>query len=254
MLREIDYTGFNFDDPNYESINQQRDALAAELKNLDRDSSELRDYKEQYAEDPWLFINHWAHTYDEQQFEKLVVPFVPRPAGRQKEAVLWLYERFTESESGVLEARQGYGATWLSVYFAVWLFLFRPNVLIGFGACRKDDLDDRDNLESVFQRIQLVLERVPDFLLPEEFRPARKQVRKFHTNMNFTNPSNRARIAGEARQDIGTGEYSIYFLLNMTLKSAGTIKLKRFLRTACRIDISQPPVSGCTPGQKIFTF
>jgi phage terminase large subunit len=59
------------------------------------------------------------------------------------------------------------GISWLCVAFAVWMFLFWPGTVVGFGS-RKEEYVDKT------WRPEVAVLEDPHFidLLPEEFKPA----------------------------------------------------------------------------------
>ncbi|MCY3626640.1 MAG: hypothetical protein OXG88_03255 [Gammaproteobacteria bacterium] len=122
------------------------------------------------------------------------------------------------------------------------MFIFRTGV-VGFGSTENNELDVRDNLDSVFQRILNVLDRdrVPRFLLPKDFWPQKRSYPATYANKRLENPVSGANIVGELSGDIGHGNYSVYFVLDSVFKrmNAGKFKFQRSIRTDCRIEISK---------------
>lgn len=157
-----------------------------------------------YKTHPVDFINDWVFTYDPRRAQP-TVPFIL--FRRQEEYLEWLLERWANKESGLVEKSRDMGLTWLSMAFAIWLWLFHGGVKIGFGS-RKEDLVDRiGDPDSIFEKGRMILRT-----LPPEFLPAGFDDSKHCPHMKLVNPENDSRIIGESGDQIGRGgRSSIYF-------------------------------------------
>lgn len=256
MLKLIEYTDFDWKNPDYSRTIEERHDV---LNKLTREQDNLECFKMEYADNPNLFINHFATLYDPQrlaEYEYKVIPFVPYK--KQVEAVDWMYERFTNSECGILETQEGCGAGWLSVYFAVWLWLFRPGVVVGFGSTKKNEIDDKQNSNSVFRRILYIIDRdrryrIPKILLPNNFWPKGKGQPKYYRNGCLRHPDDDRRIVGDGGKSMAeSGEYSIYFVIDggQLGKNAAQVDFNLSRGTDCRIDISKHTVFGSSLYQR----
>jgi hypothetical protein len=159
-----------------------------------------------YAHNPADWINDWAMTYDPRVVTPLqkTMPFVLFQ--RQTELVHFLNSCIADKECGLIEKSRDMGATWVCCAFSVWLWLFVPGASIGWGS-RKEILVDRiGDPDSIFQKMRILLEHVPAWMLPAGFG------RQYVTFMKIINPANGATITGEAGDSIGRGGRSmIYF-------------------------------------------
>ena len=160
-----------------------------------------------YAQHPVDWINDWAVTYNPRVVAPApkYMPFILFP--RQVELVQFLQSCVTDKECGLIEKSRDIGATWICCAFSVWLWLFTPGASIGWGS-RKEMLVDRlGDPDSIFQKMRILLDHLPAWMLPEGF-----DLRSHATTMKIINPANGATITGESGDNIGRGGRSmIYF-------------------------------------------
>ena len=160
-----------------------------------------------YARNPIDWIEDWGITYD---------PRVPSPMPknmpfllfhRQIEFINFLQGCITDKECGLVEKSRDVGATWLCCSYSVWLWLFVPGASVGWGS-RKELLVDRiGDPDSIFQKIRMILDNLPAWMLPEGF-----DLRKHAPYMKIINPVTKATITGECGDNIGRGGRSmVYF-------------------------------------------
>lgn len=196
-----------------------------------------------YANDPAQFIHDWCITYDPRNPNKTdprnpdkklkaKMPFIP--FAKQREMVEWLQGCMNDQQSGLIEKCRDMGATWTACGFSVWLWLFVPGAAVGWGS-RKEALVDRlGDPSSIFEKIRLIIDELPAFILPEGFN------RKDHCSfMKVTGPHG-ATITGEAGDNIGRGgRTSIYFKDESAhYERPELIEASLGDNTDCQIDIS----------------
>lgn len=162
-----------------------------------------------YRRNPVSFIARWVDTYDPRnagQDGKLVrPPLVLFP--KQVEYVNFLTWCLENETNGLVEKSRDMGATWVTCAFSVWAFLFLDGCSVGWGS-RKEMLVDRfGDLDSIFEKIRMILRYLPPFFMPRDFNWAK------HSNyMRLVNPENGSSITGEAGDNIGRGgRKRIYF-------------------------------------------
>jgi hypothetical protein len=193
-----------------------------------------------YAEDIVSFANDaaWIHEPRNANLgEPVYVPVVTFP--RQAEFLTWLVERYRTRTSAPVEKARDSGATWMSCVFAVWLWLFHPGSIVGFGS-RKEILVDRSgDLNSIFEKIRVLIRRLPHYLTPKGFKP------EVHSNyMRILNPENGSTIVGESGDQIGRGARTSVYIVDEAayLERPQLIEAALTATTDCRIDISSPLV------------
>ncbi len=197
---------FDWKSPDYEPVYRER---AERLERIREPGFDLPALKAHYAEHPADFIHDWGMTFDPRNAERdlpSIVPFLLFP--RQRKFIEWTYDRWRGREDGLVEKSRDMGVSWLCVGFAVWMFIFRPNTVVGFGSRKEEYVDDLNDPKSLLWKVRAFID-----LLPVEFKPAGWDAKKHAPFMSIVNPENGASIIGEAGANIGRGaRTSIYFL------------------------------------------
>lgn len=247
---------FDWLHPDYEPIYEAR---AKRLQNLRDNPHLLPGVKEFYKNNPVDFITDWGMTFDPRNVERglpAVVPFVLFP--KQEEFIDWVEARWRGREDGLAEKSRDMGVSWLCVSVAVWMWLFHPGTVVGFGSRKEEYVDKIGDPKSLFWKIRQFI-----MLLPAEFRPAGYDEKKHAPHMRVLNPENGAAIVGEAGDNIGRGNRtSIYFKDESAFyEHAAAIDAALSQTSNCKIDVSTPngpgnPFHGKRYGGKIpvFTF
>lgn len=186
----------------YERVFQWRMETLAKLR---ADPDMLASACVYYSTRPGEFIADWMDTYDPRKQGSKWVPFIP--FSRQGEFVAYLHELRTTNQSGLVEKARDMGATWLSCAYSVWSWLFIPNDAIGWGSRKQELVDKIGDASSIFEKIRLIIRRLPDIWQPEGLKP-----RDHLTFMKCINPANGSVITGETGDNIGRGgRTSMYF-------------------------------------------
>ena len=164
--------------------------------------------KDYYRTRPVEFIQDWGVTYDPRNIgtdSPAHMPFCLFE--RQKEFILFLWGCMKDKQSGAIEKCRDVGATWVACNFSVWVWSFHEGASIGWGS-RKESLVDRiGDPDSIFEKMRMVIDGLPNFLKPEGFDTS-----KHSAFMRLINPENSSTITGEAGDAIGRGgRKTIYF-------------------------------------------
>lgn len=196
--------------------------------------------KAAYANDPVMFVHDCVFVYEPRNAaagDPTKIPAVPFQ--RQAEFLVWLKERFETKTGAPVEKSRDSGATWMASAFAIWVWLFHPGSVVGFGS-RKEILVDRaGDMGAIFPKMRAIIEHLPPFLVPAGWNP------KVHSNyMRLINPETDAAIVGEAGDNIGRGSRSsIYFIDEAAfIERPALIEASLTANTDCRIDISSPRI------------
>jgi len=171
------------------------------LETIRADPAILGGLKEYYKTHPADFINDWGMTFDPRNAEiglPSTIPFTLFP--RQREYVDWIYDRWQKREDGLTEKSRDMGVSWLCVAIAVWMWLFYPGTVIGFGSRKEEYVDKIGDPKALFWKVRQFIE-----LLPREFRPKGWNGEKHAPHMRILNPENGSSIIGEAGDNIGRG-------------------------------------------------
>lgn len=188
--------------PDYKGVYAWRMKTLHQLRN---NPQLLKSAKAYYSIHRKEFIMHWMDTYDPRKQGSKWVPFVFFT--RQSQFIDFLEELRADQESGLVEKCRDAGATWLSCAYSVASWLFIPNDAIGWGSRKEILVDKLGDPDSIFEKIRLIINRLPDIWRPEGLKP-----KEHLTFMKCINPVNGSVIAGEAGDNIGRGgRKSMYF-------------------------------------------
>lgn len=225
--------------PDYDSVYLER---AQRLERIRKDPAILPGLKEFYKDNPVQFIMDWGMTFDPRNAEigqPTTMPFLLFP--KQAEFIVWLRDRWLGREDGLAEKSRDMGVSWLCVAFAVWMWLFHPGTVAGFGSRKEEYVDDLNDPKSLFWKARQFVN-----LLPIEFRPAGWNPKKHAPFMTLTNPENGSAIVGESGDNIGRGNRtSIYFKDESAFyERAESIDAALSQTSNCKIDVSTPNGNG----------
>lgn len=191
--------------PDYAPVYAKR---AARLSAIRSTPGMLEGLKGHYRDNPADFINDWGMTFDPRLAEvglPTTVPFLLFP--KQREFIEFVREHWKAREDWLAEKSRDMGVSWLCVAFAVWMFLFHPGTVVGFGSRKEEYVDRIGDPKSLFWKVRQFIQ-----LLPREFRPKGWDAKTCAPFMRVQNPENGASIVGEAGDNIGRGNRtSIYF-------------------------------------------
>ncbi|RUW55594.1 hypothetical protein EOA32_00820 [Mesorhizobium sp. M1A.F.Ca.ET.072.01.1.1] len=188
--------------PNYAAVYAWRIKTLAQLR---ADKAALASARTYYKTRPAEFIMHWMDTYDPRRAATKWIPFVFFE--KQYDFITFLHELRTDGESGLCEKSRDVGATWGACGYSVWSWLFIKDDAIGWGSRKQDLVDTLGDPDSIFEKLRLLIKRLPDIWLPEGLK------QKEHiTFMKLINPANGSVITGEAGDNIGRGgRKTMYF-------------------------------------------
>lgn len=122
-----------------------------------------------YYSDLRQFIMHWMDTFDPRNTVQKWMPFIFFK--RQMELVDFLHEMRNTGQSGLIEKCRDAGATWVSCGYSVWSLLFIPNDAIGWGSRKESLVDKLGDADSIFEKMRLLLQRLPDIFRPVGWNP-----------------------------------------------------------------------------------
>lgn len=230
---------FDWKSPDWAPIIEAR---VARIKLIRETPGMLEGLREHYRENPADFVEDWGWTFDPRNAEVGLptdIPFVLFP--RQRQYIDWLHEGWLEREHGLAEKSRDMGVSWLCVGFAVWMFMFHPGTVVGFGSRKEEYVDKIGDPKSLFWKVRFFID-----MLPSEFQPNGWNPQKHAPFMRVANPENGAVIVGEAGDNIGRGNRtSIYFVDESAfLEHPEAIDAALSQTTNCRVDVSTPNGAG----------
>lgn len=216
--------------PSYESIFAWR---AATLTKLRASPTALDSARAYYATRPDCFIMDWMDTYDPRNPNRKWMPFVL--FARQAELLQFLQSLNADQESGLIEKARDMGATWVCCAYTIWRWLFIPNDAVGWGSRKEMLVDKLGDPDSIFEKMRLLLKRLPAEFLPDGFNWARHA-----TFCKLVNPANGSIVAGEAGDNIGRGGRRACYFLDEAAHIERPEKVEAALgdNTRVRVDIS----------------
>lgn len=216
--------------PDYRAVYAWRTAMLRRLRSTPGALEAARAY---YSTRPGNFIMDWMDTYDPRRQRDKWVPFIFFK--RQQEVIDFFESCSAAGESGLVEKCRDFGLTWLACAYSVWRWLFIKNDAIGWGSRKETLVDKPGDPDSIFEKIRLILHRLPRLWLPEGFSFGRNC-----TYMKLLNPATGAIIAGEAGDNIGRGGRRSIYLLDESAHVERAEKIEAALgdNTNVRIDIS----------------
>jgi phage terminase large subunit len=188
------------------------------------------------AEDILYWFDNHVWTYDPRLVGKpggAYVPFKLWP--KQRDFILWLEERYKLGEEGLGEKSRDVGVTYLCGGFALHHWLFVDGFKATFGSRKVDYVDKKDNPDSIFAKLRIMLSRQPAELLPDGFNWAQ------HDNyMRLVNPATGSVISGEGGEDMGRGGRSSIYVVDEAafVPNAETVEKALSGNTDCVIWVS----------------
>ena len=162
------------------------------------------------------WFNKYCWTYDprligrndaEGRSLSPFVPFILWP--RQIELIHFLWDRLDGNEEWLLEKSRDTGASYLCCGFTLNRWLFSSGFKATFGSRKTDYVDKADQPDSLFEKIRIMLSRLPEWMHPEGFQWAR------HSNyLRLVNPATGAIISGEGGEEMGRGGRSTMYVVD----------------------------------------
>lgn len=229
-------------------LNQKREVLALlerkarltqereERERIEAEAGGWEAEKARCAADPLYWFDRYAWTYDPRLVGKPGGAFIPfKLWPKQRDFITWLKARVDAAEEGLGEKSRDVGVTYLCGGFALWAWLFIPGFKSTFGSRKVDYVDKKDDPDSIFAKIRIMLYRQPVQFLPEGFN------RGAHDNyMRITNPETSSVITGEGGEDMGRGGRSSMYVVDEAafVANAETIEKALSGNTDCVIWVS----------------
>lgn len=230
-----DQPAFDWRNPDYLPIYERRKKLVAKIR---RKEVNLANLKRFYKTHPVEFISTFGMTFDPRNIEiglPGTIPFLMFP--RQVEFIEWLHGRWLARGDGLAEKSRDMGLSWLCAAFAVWMWLFHPGAVVGFGSRKESYVDDSSDPKSLFWKVRFFIGR-----LPKEFRPDGYSEKIDAPFMKISNPDNGSMIVGEAGDNIGRGNRTSIYFKDESAYYERPEKIDAALSQTsnCKIDISTP--------------
>lgn len=199
--------------------------------------------KAKCAADPEYFFDTYLYTFnpklagkrDPQTGEKLDGYVRFRLWPKQREWVKWAVNLWDAGEEGLTEKSRDVGATYLCAGLGVHHWLFVAGFKLSFGSQDVDSVDVIDNPDSIFEKVRIILRRLPEWMMPAGFNwRAHNALRK------LINPENGASIIGDVGKRMGRSGRSTVFVWDETAFTDNADKIETAIsaNTECLMMIS----------------
>ncbi len=207
------------------------------------------------------WIDNWCWTLSphitkyEMPFK---IPFVLFP--KQVEYIRWREQLYRKNQSGVVFKCRDVGVSWLNVAHQAFHFIFEPGYQGRIGSLKAEEVDDKNDPDSLFQKLRTIIYSLPKWMLPPLLVD---QNNKYDTKMKIFNPSNNATISGQQGDNMGRGGRASLYDIDEWAKVEHDRLVESNLasNTPCRIytgtpigrdnDYAQKVASGALP---VFSF
>jgi len=181
------------------------------------------------------FINDWGITVDPRNVGRgapVVLPFLLDT--RQREWVEFTIDNWRRGRYGMTVKSRDVGVSWLIVAVSTSLALLFDDMAIGWGSFKKEKVDWRGDMGSIFEKGRTYLAGIP-----EEFR-SDYDPRLHSFERRIAIPGTRSTIIGEIGDNIGRGgRTSIYFVDEAAyLEHGEMVDAALSKNTQCRQDAS----------------
>lgn len=149
---------------------------------------------------------------------------------RQREFVQWVLARIRAREDGLVEKSREIGFTYMVGGVALWHWRFAQGFKSAFASRNKDLVDTVGNADSIFEKMRIMRQAMPPWMLPPGFSDA------LHDNYcRLINPDTGDTIIGEGGEEIGRGGRNSLMIVDEAA----------FLTNGDRIDRSTSANSQC---------
>lgn len=168
------------------------------------------------------------------------VPFITWPV--QDDAFEQLHEAVLNGKDVLIDKSRDMGASWICLTLATWAWLFMPNSQMLLTSRVEDLVDRRGDPDTLFWKIDYILQNVPDWMLPgprEYFE--RGGICRNH--MLIVNPETDSSISGQATTGhVGRGGRRTFVLFDemASMQQAQDAWRSAADTTSCRIANSTP--------------
>lgn len=195
---------------------------------------------EYYRTRPVDFINHWVDTYDPRNAGTPIPTHMPLVMfERQENLVEFLLAMIRGQQDGLIEKARDMGATWVCSAFSVWLWIYWDGASVGWGSRKEHYVDKIGDPDSIFEKIRMIIRRLPSFFLPEGFN-----AKEHLAFMRIVNPKTDATITGEAGNNIGRGGRKLIYFKDESAHYTHPEEIEAAIADNTRVAIDISSVNG----------
>lgn len=155
-----------------------------------------------YAHHPVDWINDWCWTYDPRNAPQELPVYLPmRLCERQEELIRWMRHLRATSNHGWVPKSRGTGASYLADANALHAWRFEPGYSASLVSMTEDDVDSKDDPDTLFQKLRIMLAHLPQWMRPEGFEVGGP----YDNHRRLVNPENGNIISGKIGSNPGRG-------------------------------------------------
>lgn len=156
---------------------------------------------EHYADELIEWASDWAWTYDPRNQNRDLPVYLPfHLAPRQREMLEWRQDVREREENGSIPKSRGTGASYLACTHHTHCWLFEDGFSGKLLGEKEEQVDKRGDPDSLFQKVRIELEFLPDWQWPDGFNEA-----EHDNHRRLINPQTGATIVGNIGQNPGRG-------------------------------------------------
>lgn len=219
---------------------ERRVRLVAKIQNAGpRGIALARSY---YANRPVEWVQDFCWTYDPRN-PSLEVPlpaYLPMtPAPIQVELLEWFQWLRSEGKDGWLPKSRGVGASYFACAYLDHQWLFNDGFAGSLLSMTEEEVDKRDDPDSLFQKLRIILEWIPRWQWPKGFEGVGQQ--SAHDNhRRLVNPETGAILTGKIGKSPGRGGRRSIVFVDEAAHIRNLVEVRRALRdnTNCIIEMS----------------
>lgn len=138
----------------------------------------------------WTYHQKWVDGKGEEKAvtgPQAWVPFILFPV--QAEAIKTLHDCILEGRDALIRKSRDMGASWIVCALFQWFWMYRPNTTFLHLSRKKDLVDRKGDMDSLFEKHRAMLRWLPDWMRPAKIRDR---------HMLIENVANGSVISGEA--------------------------------------------------------
>jgi len=165
--------------------------------------------KEKCRRNTQYWFDNYVYTYDPRlasQGGMAHIPFIFFQ--RQREMLVFLENRLTAQEDGLIEKSRDIGFTWEVGGLALHRWLFYDGFKTSIGSRKEEYVDRKGDPDSIFEKIRMIRDKLPRWMMPKGFTLANDNY------MRMVNPDNDNVIRGEAGDQMGRGGRSSLYIID----------------------------------------
>ena len=143
-------------------------------------------------DDVLFWINTFVWTFN-PRLDFPHIPFITYPF--QDEFILQVVDAIEKGEDLFADKSRDMGVSWMVLAAFVWGWLFQGWEL-RVGSRNRDYVDKGGDMNSLFEKMRYILDRLPEWMLPYKFKNERGTI--YNSAAKLVNPVSKNTIVGEA--------------------------------------------------------